>query len=581
MTGVGAGTSVARAAGKPIVLVRGVGDVGSAVAQQIFVAGYAVAMHDDPAPTATRRTMAFADALFDGAATLAGVRATLITELSAIRSTLNAHAAIPIATVPFDTILAALAPDVLIDARMRKRAVPEPQRALAPLTIGLGPNFVAGETVDLAIETAWGDDLGAVLTTGMTRPLAGEPRALAGHARDRFVYAPRAGIFRSACRIGDPVVAGAIIAHIDDQPLRAPLTGTLRGLTHDAVPVARGTKVIEVDPRGGPALAGLGERPARIAAGVLDALARYGDSAATTGRTTMWKWERDVDSADASAATAPINSPWAVAWEALVAGRDGQRGADQRDGDPRRDPWAGRAGRFAAYSQTLPDDDPLWVRLRAAVRPGDMVLDVGAGAGRYALPLAALAREVVAVEPSPAMRGHLDARLAAAGVDNVRVVGAAWPEATVPPAEVTVCAHVVYGVRRIAPFLRALDDHTRRLCLVAIRVDQHPGLPELAQALFGEDRVRQPALLDLYGALLELGIAADVQIIPTSGGFRFADCAEATAHFRDRLRVPPGSSTEARLRELVAARLIQESDGRWRWPTPPPRNAIVSWQKGE
>jgi SAM-dependent methyltransferase len=275
----------------------------------------------------------------------------------------------------------------------------------------------------------------------------------------------------------------------------------------------------------------------------------------------------------------PTHDSYAAAWEALVAGRDSQRGADQRDGDPRRDPWAGRAGRFAAYSETLPDDDPLWARLRAAVRPGDTVLDVGAGAGRYALPLAALAREVVAVEPSPAMRRHLDERLAVAGVENVRVIGATWPEATVPPADVTVCAHVVYGVRRIAPFLRALDDHTRRVCLVAIRVDQHPGLPELAQVLFGEDRVRQPALLDLYGALLELGIAADVQIIPASGGFRFADAAEATAHFRDRLRIPPGSPTEDRPRGLVAARLVQDPDGRWRWPTPPPRNAIVSWQQ--
>jgi SAM-dependent methyltransferase len=274
------------------------------------------------------------------------------------------------------------------------------------------------------------------------------------------------------------------------------------------------------------------------------------------------------------------DSPYAAAWEALVAGRDSQRGADQRDGDPQRDPWAaGRAERFAAYSRELPDDDSPWVRLRAAVRPDDTLLDVGAGTGRYALPLAALAREVVAVEPSPAMRRHLDERIAAAGVANLRVVGAAWPEANVSPADVTICAHVVYGVRQIAPFLRALDAHTRRLCLIGIRVDQHPGIGELSRDLFGEDRVRQPALLDLYGALLELGIAADVQIIPASGGFRFADVAEATAHFRDRLRVPPDSPTADRLQALVAARLVQDPDGRWRWPTPPPRNAIVSWQK--
>jgi hypothetical protein len=45
------------------VVVRGVGDVGSAVAHRLFVEGYAVVIHDGPTPTTTRRGMAFADAV--------------------------------------------------------------------------------------------------------------------------------------------------------------------------------------------------------------------------------------------------------------------------------------------------------------------------------------------------------------------------------------------------------------------------------------------------------------------------------------------------------------------------------------
>ena len=41
------------------VVVRGTGDVGSAVAHALFGAGLAVALHDDPRPAATRRGMAF------------------------------------------------------------------------------------------------------------------------------------------------------------------------------------------------------------------------------------------------------------------------------------------------------------------------------------------------------------------------------------------------------------------------------------------------------------------------------------------------------------------------------------------
>ena len=142
-----------------------------------------------------------------------------------------------------------------------------------------------------------------------------------------------------------------------------------------------------------------------------------------------------------------------------------------------------------------------------------------------------------------------------------------------------LCAHVVYGVREIAPFMQALDCHALRACLVAIRVDQHPGLGELSAALNGAAHLRQPALLDLYPLLADLGIVADVQTFPATGSFRFADWEAAVTHYRDRLHVPPDSPAEATLRAAVANRLTRDPDGRWRWPGPLPRNAIVSWSR--
>jgi SAM-dependent methyltransferase len=274
---------------------------------------------------------------------------------------------------------------------------------------------------------------------------------------------------------------------------------------------------------------------------------------------------------------APID--YAARWRALVAGRDEQRGAGYRDGDAERDPWRSRADRFAAYSDRLPEGDLLFDRLRDIVRPEDTILDVGAGAGRYTLPLARLARRVIAVEPSPAMLQHLAARIDADGADNIDVVAAAWPGAEVEPADVVLCSHVVYGVREIAPFMQALDEHTRRICLVAIRVNQHPGIGELSAALKGEAHLRQPELIDLYPLLSDLGIVADVQTSLAAGSYRFSDRETALAHYRDRLRVPPDSPDEATLRAILAERLVQEPDGRWRWPGILPRNAIVSWTK--
>ena len=254
------------------VLIRGVGDVGSAVARRLFIAGYAVVVHDSDRPATTRRGMAFADAIFDGRATLDGVAAVRVDHPEAVMALLADRGAVPVAVGDFSVLLRLVAPDVLVDARMRKRDRPEAQRGLAPLAIGLGPNFVAGETIDIVVETSW-EQLGHVVTRGSALPLRGEPRPIAGHARDRYVCAPVAGTLRTACAIGQSVAAGEIVARIDGTTLTAPLSGVLRGLTHDGVQVAAGTKVIEIDPRGDPALVrGIGERPARIADGVLQAI---------------------------------------------------------------------------------------------------------------------------------------------------------------------------------------------------------------------------------------------------------------------------------------------------------------------
>jgi xanthine dehydrogenase accessory factor len=168
---------------------------------------------------------------------------------------------------------------------MRKRSVPENQRGLAPLVIGLGPNFVAGGNADVAVETSW-EDLGRVILDGPTLPLAGEPRPIAGVARERYAYAPAAGVFRTGKTVGEPVRAGEVVAVVGETPLAAPIDGVLRGLTRDGVPVAAGTKVVEVDPQGtaGAVFAGIGERPGRIAEGVLRAVESWEASrAAATG----------------------------------------------------------------------------------------------------------------------------------------------------------------------------------------------------------------------------------------------------------------------------------------------------------
>jgi len=156
---------------------------------------------------------------------------------------------------------------------MRKHEPPESLRGLAPLTVGIGPDLEAEEIADIVIESAWGDTLGAIVTKGRTKRLGGEPREVGGMGRDRFVYAQRAGIFRTSREIGDEVDRGELVGAIDDTPVLAPLRGSLRGLSHDQAVVAAGTKVVEIDAAAHDWTArSIGDRPKKIAFGVLKAV---------------------------------------------------------------------------------------------------------------------------------------------------------------------------------------------------------------------------------------------------------------------------------------------------------------------
>jgi xanthine dehydrogenase accessory factor len=261
---------------RPTAVVIGCGDVGSAIAHALHRAGCAVVLVDQADPPWTRRGMAYTDAWYVGAASLAGVDACFCASVRSIPFVLDKRDMIAATTWSWQGVADALQPIAVVDARMAKRQSPASLKQNGgPLTIGLGPGFVAGVQVDVAIETAWGDELGAVIESGATRAFSGEPRPIGGAGRERYVYAPRAGRFQTDRGIGECVAAGDDVATLDGEPIAAPRSGALRGLTARGARVPVGQKIVEVDPRGDPSLCfGLGERPRRIAQGVLEALSR-------------------------------------------------------------------------------------------------------------------------------------------------------------------------------------------------------------------------------------------------------------------------------------------------------------------
>jgi xanthine dehydrogenase accessory factor len=280
-----AGASRSGKPGEPLALVLGSGDIGSAVARALYLGGWPVVVLDRPWPAWHRRGMAYVDAAYGEAVALDSVWGIPAGDTADATRVVSSGAGVAVtAGCRVEGLVARFQVGLIVDARMRKHLRPDPLLHLGPFTVGLGPNFVVGEHVHAVVETAWGPTLGCVAWQGAALPLAGEPRPIAGVGRERFLYSPVGGQFRSLCDIGRPVEAGQPVAVVGGCVCTAKVSGTVRGISHAGARVEPGTKVFEVDPRGEPGPCfGVGERPRRIADGVFEVTKK--SLAACGGRT--------------------------------------------------------------------------------------------------------------------------------------------------------------------------------------------------------------------------------------------------------------------------------------------------------
>lgn len=231
------------------VLIRGAGEHASATAHRLVRCGLRVAMTEVEAPTAVRRAVAFCAAVWDGEATVEGIRGALWRIEDAGALTRFAFDHVPVFVDPDAATGRIWRPDVVVDARILKRN-DGTSIADAPLVVALGPGYEAGRDAHIVIETNRGHDLGRLLTTGAATPDTGVPGTIAGVRHERVLRAPADGHFEEVRAIGERVRAGDIVGRVGGVPLRTTIDGALRGLVRSGVPVTTGLKVGDVDPRG-------------------------------------------------------------------------------------------------------------------------------------------------------------------------------------------------------------------------------------------------------------------------------------------------------------------------------------------
>jgi SAM-dependent methyltransferase len=219
--------------------------------------------------------------------------------------------------------------------------------------------------------------------------------------------------------------------------------------------------------------------------------------------------------------------------------------------------WKRRA-RIAAEQG---EQTPTTAAVRSILAAGGTLLDVGAGTGRASLSLAAEGHPLTAVEKNPDLVAGFRERAAELGV-AAQIVEGVWPEVagSVPAADVVICAHVVYDVQDIDPFVSALSGHARGRAVVELTPD-HPwsSLSPYYRVLHDLDRPTGPTYQDfLEVAEMVVGTRPEHEVWTRSGQLWFESWDEILEHYGKRLLV--GRDRWPELRDLLAPDTIEEDD---------------------
>lgn len=253
------------------VLVRGGGDLASAVIQKVHRSGYQVVVCEIERPKVVRRTVSFANAIYEGQYVVEGIESVYLRSLEEIEGVLKVGK-IPVLTLPEAEVKAYFKPHIFVDATLSKRPV-DYQVGYADVVVGLGPSIEAGVNANVVIETSRGHDLGRLIFSGFAKENTHIPGDIGGYTHERVLHAPCSGVLATNCKIGDYVTAGDVVMTIGGTPLRAEISGVIRGLIHPTVSVTQGLKVGDIDPRGTASNCySISDKGRNIAGGVLEAI---------------------------------------------------------------------------------------------------------------------------------------------------------------------------------------------------------------------------------------------------------------------------------------------------------------------
>ncbi|MHA1683858.1 MAG: class I SAM-dependent methyltransferase [Promethearchaeota archaeon] len=192
------------------------------------------------------------------------------------------------------------------------------------------------------------------------------------------------------------------------------------------------------------------------------------------------------------------------------------------------------------------------------------VIDIGAGTGRFTIPLAKNVKSVTAIEPSPGMKKYLMENIESEHLSNVTVIEKKWEDIKL---HVDLEPHDVV----IAPYSLAVEDMGRALAKIHEATLKHACVFTWIQRTFwdydmlwplvkGESFEPAPDYIYIVNILHDMGIYADVQLFFREKEKIFKDMEEILSDLKDCLYIDDDSKDNL-LNEYIQKE-TREEDGK-------------------
>ena len=170
---------------KDLVIVRGGGDIATGTIYKLYKCGFKVLILEIEKPSAIRRNVAFCEAIYDKQKQVEDVTCYLAHDYDEAKQFLMENK-VTLLIDPNAKAIDYFKPEVVVDAILAKKNLGT-TKEMAPITIALGPGFIAGKDVNVVIETMRGHKLGRTIYQGAALKNTGIPGIIKGYGKERVI----------------------------------------------------------------------------------------------------------------------------------------------------------------------------------------------------------------------------------------------------------------------------------------------------------------------------------------------------------------------------------------------------------